>query len=527
MNLTITEKRSQQGYGRHNRFALILLVLAAVWLGAPTLPAEAVDFDQHQVNFMGVQYDDPATGQSTWFYEVIDGSAGGPGYPTISHVTFAISACTKILVAGTWAGPNDFNTRYPGQGNPIPAPPGVPVEDPTSGITGLKFNEQFELGETKYFYFTLRGNHQVAPVTMAINAAGDITYGEVELPSPNCVRGGIIGDRVWLDRNADGEQDPNEPGIQGIPVTLRNADNLVIAHTVTGVDGYYLFYVPAGMYTVVVTPPPGMTQTYDADGLDSPHQSTVSIGDPEPWVNLEQDFGYWFGDDPEDEVRLDLGDLPEGISGLPDYPTFFVSGAAHVVFPDTDNNGTPNSANGRPAIWLGAGIDVEPDGQPDALAAGDNFDDGLSFAATGWNPGGSSTMTVSLNSDVSGTTAYFGIWIDWTLDGVFDAFYSGFGTAPGNIDVLIAVPNDYASTNVYIRVRAHDAPLGAADYQGTLVNGEVEDYIVRFSPTAVTLTSITATTQASMPLLAIILLTALVLFSTSVLIQRRQAVAVN
>jgi hypothetical protein len=131
-------------------------------------------------------------------------------------------------------------------------------------------------------------------------------------------------------------------------------------------------------------------------------------------------------------------------------------------------------------------------------------------------------MTVSLNSDVPGATAYFGIWIDWTLDGVFDAFYSGSGTAPGDVDVSIAVPGNYANTNVYIRVRVHDAPLGAADYQGTLVNGEVEDYIVRFSPTAVTLQSITAVPNSAVVLPLALALLALLLSGSYLAVKRRQ-----
>jgi hypothetical protein len=65
--------------------------------------------------------------------------------------------------------------------------------------------------------------------------------------------------------------------------------------TTTDENGnYYFGGLPAGTYTVVVTPPAGMGQTYDADDGTGPfntqNQSTVTIG--LGGINLDQDFGY-------------------------------------------------------------------------------------------------------------------------------------------------------------------------------------------------------------------------------------------
>ncbi len=58
-----------------------------------------------------------------------------------------------------------------------------------------------------------------------------------------------IGDRVWLDENGDGIQDPNEPGVEGVTVSLRDAgedgvlgtDDDIITTTETDKDGLYHF----------------------------------------------------------------------------------------------------------------------------------------------------------------------------------------------------------------------------------------------------------------------------------------------
>ncbi|NLH74729.1 MAG: DUF11 domain-containing protein [Verrucomicrobia bacterium] len=103
--------------------------------------------------------------------------------------------------------------------------------------------------------------------------------------------GALVGDRVWLDIDGDGVQDAGEPGIEGVRVELYGPGNVLISVTYTDENGYYYFGgLPAGTGTIVVVPPSGMTQTYDADGLGTANQSTVTISAGE--INLLQDFGY-------------------------------------------------------------------------------------------------------------------------------------------------------------------------------------------------------------------------------------------
>ena len=68
-----------------------------------------------------------------------------------------------------------------------------------------------------------------------------------------------IGDYVWNDLDADGIQDPNEPGIANVTVELTGTDNQgnpVNATTTTGPDGSYLFTgLAAGSYKLTFTQP--------------------------------------------------------------------------------------------------------------------------------------------------------------------------------------------------------------------------------------------------------------------------------
>ncbi len=103
-----------------------------------------------------------------------------------------------------------------------------------------------------------------------------------------------IGDTIWLDADADGVEDPNEPGIEGVTVALYDSNGDVIATTTTDDNGNYLFpNLPDGTYSVVVTDTGGvlaaLKQTGDPDAtLDDMSTTFVTGG----MSDLNQDFGY-------------------------------------------------------------------------------------------------------------------------------------------------------------------------------------------------------------------------------------------
>lgn len=70
-----------------------------------------------------------------------------------------------------------------------------------------------------------------------------------------------IGDRIWFDLDNDGVQDAGEPGLSGVTVTLRDANGVVIASTVTDSNGQYWFSTSDGLqpdtaYTISFDHPP-------------------------------------------------------------------------------------------------------------------------------------------------------------------------------------------------------------------------------------------------------------------------------
>ncbi|MBN1811400.1 MAG: carboxypeptidase regulatory-like domain-containing protein [Anaerolineae bacterium] len=331
-----------------------------------------------------------------------------------------------------------------------------------------------------------------------------------------------LGDWVWLDVDGDGIQGAaDEPGIEGVKVSLTitypGGAGSVTLVTYTDENGYYSFgnllldedYSGDGVgsepsYTISfadygLTPSPTGQGTPDTDS----NGASTSAAPVQGQTDNSYDGGFT-GD-------LDLGDLPDTSVSALDYPTRYRPGPAHVVFPDGGDN-IPNTLNGVPAVWLGFAVDTEPDGQPSVPATGDdlpnNDEDGVLFVSQDWVPGESTTFTITLNSSESSVTVYYGLWIDWNADGDFgdadDGFYSGSGVTWSPVDEIVAVgvPASYSSGGtVYLRARASDAPLSFDDYQGTIVNGEVEDYYDG-PPTAVTLAAFSAEWDGGVVLVA-------------------------
>ena len=112
---------------------------------------------------------------------------------------------------------------------------------------------------------------QTELITLATNTSADST---VDFGYTGACEG-AIGDYVWFDSNHDGLQDPNEPGIDGLTVTLNGPDGMKT--TTTGVNpsdstrhGYYQFTgACTGPYTVDVQAPAGFVPSPDSIGADS------------------------------------------------------------------------------------------------------------------------------------------------------------------------------------------------------------------------------------------------------------------
>ncbi|MCP5096472.1 MAG: hypothetical protein GY943_13040, partial [Chloroflexi bacterium] len=110
---------------------------------------------------------------------------------------------------------------------------------------------------------------------------------------------GAIGDTIWLNKDGDAIQDLNEPGIEGVSVTLTLPDSST-RNAETDENGRYAFggLNPNNTYTVTVDAAnfaPGgvlenLNNTADPDGGND-NQSVVDLGVTGP-VNMLQDFGY-------------------------------------------------------------------------------------------------------------------------------------------------------------------------------------------------------------------------------------------
>jgi LPXTG-site transpeptidase (sortase) family protein len=179
---------------------------------------------------------------------------------------------------------------------------------------------------------------------------------------------GVIGDRIWLDSNANGISDLSEPGIADVTVGLyvwndNNNDGVyntgdtlgaVVQTAVTDADGYYTFQdVNDGKYVVVVddtTLPLGLEQAYDPDGTLDDQTSVIlqdgSVtkvgptctalatgcdGENDP-LYLDADFGYRYAGTSSLSGTLCL--VPDSATGVCNGTVSSGVGAGEVAYGD-------------------------------------------------------------------------------------------------------------------------------------------------------------------------------------------------
>ena len=87
-----------------------------------------------------------------------------------------------------------------------------------------------------------------------------------------------VGGEAFADNNGDGVNDGDDTSLAGLPVTLENSAATVVATTVTGATGHYVFdgLLPGGYLVVFGPAPPG----YRFDPAGSTTALTLDLSDP-------------------------------------------------------------------------------------------------------------------------------------------------------------------------------------------------------------------------------------------------------
>jgi hypothetical protein len=133
-----------------------------------------------------------------------------------------------------------------------------------------------------------------------------------------------IGDTVWEDLNADGDQDADEPGIKRARVDITNLDSGATVTATTDADGHYLVPVAPGDYTAQ------LDMTSVGSVLTTPGSYTLRLSDGEE--DLTADFGVIEEDNelPNTSLESPLGPLPDGL--LTTLGLFLVCAAYRAAF---------------------------------------------------------------------------------------------------------------------------------------------------------------------------------------------------
>jgi len=138
----------------------------------------------------------------------------------------------------------------------------------------------------------------------------------------------------------------------------------------------------------------------------------------------------------------------------------------------------------RPGFHLGAGVDADPDGQPDALALGDDErdegddDDGVSFDTPVMQ---GHTVTITVTASAAG---YLDAWIDLDANGSWDGegeqIFTSEPLQEGASTLTFRI--GYCGTPGPTYARFRFSSSGGLDPTGEAADGEVEDYLVEIEP---------------------------------------------
>src|SRR5260221_9221659 len=106
----------------------------------------------------------------------------------------------------------------------------------------------FSFAPFVYEYFITEGATRHLAVFYGESPKPEIPlHGDCEIrQEPFVQTQNILGNRVWLDANRNGIQDPGEGGVGGICVNLYDENSGLLQKTTTDSNGYYAFSVEPG-----------------------------------------------------------------------------------------------------------------------------------------------------------------------------------------------------------------------------------------------------------------------------------------
>ncbi|WP_144051542.1 SdrD B-like domain-containing protein, partial [Fibrisoma limi] len=192
-----------------------------------------------------------------------------------------------------------------------------------------------------------------------------------------------LGDKVFVDANRDGLQQPSETGLASVTVTLVS-NGTVVASVVTGADGVYSFtgLTPGVPYSVSFTAP----QNYTASVADQGGDDTL---DSDPVNGITQSVTLASG---QTNTSVDAGF------------SLLTASLGDLVFEDTNANGQQDAGE---AGIAGVSVQLLANGSVTPVASTTTNASGV-YSFTGLTPGVSYTVVFATPTGYTATVANVG-----------------------------------------------------------------------------------------------------------------------
>jgi len=296
----------------------------------------------------------------------------------------------------------------------------------------------------------------------------------------------IIDDDIDLRITNIDSVDPVIPGSGPGNLTYTVTTSNVGLTTATAITVTEVLTLPAGVTIVSITPSGATTYTPPNAANGKWLIASLPPGQSEKLaIVLTVGAGAAAGTDVITSAAAVMGATGNRINQADDAATQQTSVASNTLdFGDAPNSyGTVLINNGArhhvSPLFLGAGIDSELDGKPNATATGDDSlgsddEDGVTLPSY-LMPGLEASIKV-----VASAAGKLDAWVDFNRNGKFDAVdrvFSSFAVAAGTNTLKFAVPTSAVTGATFARFRLSTAGgLGAV---GEAADGEVEDYATK------------------------------------------------